>query len=927
MSHSVNFRRSVAQYSCGCCGTKVDTLQGVRSHISQSPKCRDALNHLNNSIVHSDSDITHHEDTTISPSPPSPLLHTEALEGKLPRIDVKQAQPDIAGVPLARPRQVTVEEVEDIEAGGLPKHPWVGEFPAEVARVYGHGETAFEHLSKTKRQKGETSFAPFADRDEWDLASWLVKSGLSQKAMEEYLTLPITRNRTCLSYRNKYTFLNKVDDLPRGPDWICDEWELIGDVADEDGEMKTEELELWRRNPVECIRELLGNPVFRDAVRYAPEKLFCDTAGDTRIYDETWTGDWWWDLQGVLPPGATIAPVILSSDKTQLSHFSGDKQAWPCMRAILAPLVEAGKDGVEMLCADGAIRRVHPILAAYIADHPEQCLVSGCQENFCPKCTAHSSELGDPVHSVMKDQASVWEIMQEQAEGDSPTEFKALGLRLIDPFWRELPHCDIFSCFTPDLLHQLHKGVFKDHTVSWATACLDGGVDELDRRFKAMPSHPGLRHFKRGISLVSQWTGTEYKHMEKVFVGAMTGGISDPEVLLAVRAVLDFIYYAHFEAHSDDSLACLDAAWTAFHTHKHVFIQEGVREHFNIPKIHSALHYLLSIRKLGTTDGYNTEHSERFHIDYAKRGYTASNKRAFIKQMTVWLDRQEAIDRFQAYLDWAEPLLSGSDNGWEDEEDEDGDIIMGHSGGDNRGEKPPPYMVAKTPGLSGITVQQLEKDFGCTNFIARLEDYLRTASRSRPLPTAAQFIHTSSRFSLYKRIHVFLPRLRQVAARSVIKDTIRATPMQPARPLHRAVPAHFDTVLAQDHPGDRHPEDHAVDGLCVARVRAIIRLPDAYGEHLTKHPVAYVEWFTPLRQRDPSTGMFKVNVSTRNHRRRTSIIPITQIVRSCHLIPMWGKHVDTTWTSRNVLDKCKKFYVNSYLRHHDFVFLRYLQEK
>ncbi len=58
-----------------------------------------------------------------------------------------------------------------------------------------------------------------------------------------------------------------------------------------------EEVELWHRDPVDCVRELVGNPVFRDAMRYSPEKLYEDAEGKSGIWNEMWTGEWWWKTQ------------------------------------------------------------------------------------------------------------------------------------------------------------------------------------------------------------------------------------------------------------------------------------------------------------------------------------------------------------------------------------------------------------------------------------------------------------------------------------------------------------------------------------------------------------------------------------------------------------------------------------------------------
>lgn len=159
----------------------------------------------------------------------------------------------------------------------------------------------------------------------------------------------------------------------------------------------------------------------------------------------------------------------------------------------------------------------------------------------------------------------------------------------------------VMYCTTPLLVlqeylqHTLHSNyqIVLQYYGSYAW----GGADEIDRRFKAMPHGSNLRHFKKGISLVSQWTGTEYKNMEKVFLGVLSGP-AEPGLIRVVRATLDFIYYAHFESHTLDSLQKLDQSWVTFHENLQYFVDKDVRvdrDDFNIPKLHSMQHYIQSI--------------------------------------------------------------------------------------------------------------------------------------------------------------------------------------------------------------------------------------------------------------------------------------------------------------------------------------------
>ena len=65
------------------------------------------------------------------------------------------------------------------------------------------------------------------------------------------------------------------------------------------------------------------------------------------------------------------------------------------------------------------------------------------------------------------------------------------GTETRQPYTSYFPRADIYELISPDLLHQLIKGVFKDHLVDWVgkyleylhgTAGSARVIDEIDRR-------------------------------------------------------------------------------------------------------------------------------------------------------------------------------------------------------------------------------------------------------------------------------------------------------------------------------------------------------------------------------------------------------------------------------------------------------------
>lgn len=113
----------------------------------------------------------------------------------------------------------------------------------------------------------------------------------------------------------------------------------------------------------------------------------------------------------------------------------------------------------------------------------------------------------------------------------------------------------------------------------------------------------------------------------------------------------------------------------------------------------------------------------------------------------------------------------------------------------------------------------------------------------------------------------------------------------------------------------------------VAKVHVLFKLPD----RIHPEPLAYVTYATTFQKPTRYSQLYQFSWATKmwNHHRYpdSAVIPVSRIIRTCHLIPAFEKAVDRTWQSHSVLDSTAKFYLNPYLRFRDFILFRYLLPK
>ncbi|KAF8596468.1 hypothetical protein BDV93DRAFT_548345 [Ceratobasidium sp. AG-I] len=660
---------------------------------------------------------------------------------------------------------------------------FVEPFPIRTAGTPISNDQKESTLSREDLRDYPASCWPLGELDKFQVGKLLMTTGLNSKGRTRWLKSHLAKGKE-LWFDNR-KFLQDLDHLPYGPKWFED------DITIGEGAYRRTHT-LFRRNIIEVIQELVGDARFKQYMRYAPERQWSSSKRTSRVYNEMWSGNWWWQMQYLIhDPNGTIIPLILALDKTTLSTMAGGQQAYPVyltignisknirrkaskhatvilgylpvdsfkdvtekslrtelrgellhhsMQAIVEPLKAASRDGVLMWCADGRLRRVYPILAAFVGDWPEQNDVSCMVRSGCPICQQRFHGRGS---------------------GD------------------------------------MYKGVFKSYIADWTEEIL--GKTVWDERFMVMPQAKNLRR--------------ETKEMAKQYLPIVADDPAVPsEFVKMVRALLDFLYLAESEQLSEGEIEEMDEALRTFHSLKKVLVELGVMEDLEkfdyIPKFHMLGHYTCSIHELGTPDGYNTESPEHLHIIYAKRGWRASNRREAIKQ----------IIKYRAYIDnfYGESLCLGlemdEDDGdykEEDKEDEEDDDNEGL--GDDMEEigmaeaelgvsayPRPTFSVAVRPTCPRVTGHNLINVYGAIDLINSLARFLKPLARKAGLKPV---VLSSNVFDIWHKLTLQHLPTPFAPNESPHCDVVRIR--LPGADQHsHCVPGIFDTVLFLHQPGE-----------------------------------------------------------------------------------------------------------------------------
>ncbi|KAG6811290.1 hypothetical protein H0H92_008157 [Tricholoma furcatifolium] len=788
-------------------------------------------------------------------------------------------------------------------------------------------------------------YFPYDDRHQFELADLLFRRNeMSASVLNDLMQIWAARNNeTDPPFQSTQHLHETIDSTPiGGAPWESFSVYYNGEVTDDDVERapwKVKGYDVWYRNPLVVLRNQLGNRDFDGEMDFAPKRVFDDK--DRRCLRDFMSGNWAWRQADTIARdpanhGSTFCPVIMGSDKTTVSVMTGHTEYYPLYISnglIYNNVRRAHRNGLTLIAflaipktdaehadtndfrkfrrslfheslrmifetlrpymtapdivrfADGYFRRVIYGFGPYIADYPEQVLLACIVQGWCARCTARFDNLDGPggrrSHELTE---SLFESLGVKALWDDYGIISG-----ILPFTHYFPRADIHELLAPDLLHQLIKGTFKDHLVTWVNDYLEHVhtpaeaakiVADIDRRIAAVPPFPGLRRFPEGRGF-KQWTGDDSKALMKVYLPAISGHVP-PQMVEVLQYFLEFCYLVRRSTLNEDDLLAIDKAVENFHHARTIFREVGVRpDGFSLPRQHSIVHYRHLIQEFGAPNGLCSSITESAHIRAIKKPWRRSSRYQALGQMLLINQRNDKLAASRVdftsrgmlknslFVSNLSPLTAIPD----DREDGDGGAIEDR---EIWGE----VILAKKPITSiPLDIQGLAHHFS--------------------LPSLPELV---SRF-LYEQAH---PGLEI----PLVDVPIDECPLPDGRV--RVYPSAIARFYA---PSNVSGIGEGFRGLHVARVRLFFDIT----RERRKYSCALVTWFSTVGDEPcAETGMWIVKPDyARDGERIMSVIHIDTILRGAHLIGRAGlDRVPRRLLHSDSLDAFQEFYVNKYIDHH-----------
>ncbi|KAJ3513069.1 hypothetical protein NMY22_g15152 [Coprinellus aureogranulatus] len=840
-----------------------------------------------------------------------------------------------------------------------------------------------------EREVLDDDWAPFQGETDFRLAEFLFRDEeMSQKKIDyllELWALDKAKSGDLAPFSSYNEMYSAIDAISQG-DAPWRSFDLSYGVDEDhpaDTTWKKASYEVWYRDPAEVIANLLDNPDFDGQFDYRAY-VELDKKGERR-WSDFMSGNFAWRHSTQIyeednsREGSMLCPIVLGADKTTVSVATGHVEYHPLylsignvhntlrrahrgavipigflaipksdrkydndvefrkfkrvlyhksITRILSSLRPGMTEPVVLRCPDGHYRRVIFELASFIADYPEQVTLAGVVQGWCTRCTGSKKDLDGPSGPRTR---FLSKTLIDKVDGDVLWDAYGLDNDVL-PFTHHFPRADIHEILTPDLLHQVIKGTFKDHLVTWVGEYLtlehgakraDEILDDIDRRIAATPSFPALCRFPHGRRF-KQWTGDDSKALMKVYLPAIQGHVPD-SMVRAISAFLDFCYLARRADITESTLRDLDNALQRFYLYREAFRESGVRPNgFSLPRQHALSHYRSLIEDFGAPGGLCSSITESRHITAVKRPWRRSNRYQALGQMLLTNQRLDKISAARAEfvrrgllnptyvtpvsvgeaVRGGQVLVEDGDGEWEVVDDGEVNFVQGTVALARKpvgGSTYPKKMNALGHAIGEPHLAELARRFLYDQLSDENDPDNNHDSATVPLSECPIIGSDVSVF--HSASSTFYAPSDESGRRGMKRERIRSVPSWRKGGERRDCAL---VTLDSTKPGLR--------GMGVVRVRLLF----SFVHGSTVYPCALVEWFKRYGSHpDSVTGMWRVVPEYKDGHCLRSVIHLDTFLRGVHLLPAFGPtFLPTDFDTSKTLSSFAAYYVNKFADHH-----------